>query len=100
MHLNSKNTPRAAKVKAPCVRVMAFTENADGSSTVQDFVYPESVGTIDDWTVESLQNAGVAVDEVSSPYMHGNFADVNKTMSAAADKLVSEAEIKDINNLE
>lgn len=100
MHLNSKNIPKPFKVKAPCVAVKAFVDNADGTSSVQDFVYPESVGTVDDWSVESLQNAGIAVDTITTPLFHGSYVDMDKNLSAAADKLMSEAEVKELNNLE
>lgn len=103
MHLISKTKVEPTIIESATPVIKSFVDNPDGSSTIVDFTYPESVGTIDDWSVESLQNAGVAVDVLSGSYIHPNFVDGCAVAEAAASKLgslVSEAEVKELNNLE
>ena len=103
MHLNSRNKPVQTPVKGPTVVIKQFVDNADGSATIQDYVAPKSVGTIYDWNIENLQNAGMSVDTISGPYIHSDFVDAGAAADVAAAKLnelVSEAEIKEVNNLD
>lgn len=100
MHLNSKNKPEPVAKEKPCVYIQAFVDNVDGTSTVAEYVAPPSVGTIDDFSVESLQRAGITVNEINDTYMHQSYADMDTLLAKGASKLMSEAEVKELNNLE